>query len=247
MDRRAFLAAAGALAIAPSQLFAKDVRCKAILFDGFPIFDPRPVFSAAERLFPGKGDALSALWKSRQFEYTWLRSLMGRYEEFPDVIRDALRFAARTLKLDLGKSQEDELVEAYFRLKAWPDVLPALEKFKAAGIRMGFLSNFSEKMLSENIANSHLEGYFDMLLSTDRVKAFKPDPRAYEMGEKELKLDRREIVFVAFAGWDVAGAKSFGYPTFWANRGHFPEEMLGLHADATGALSDLERFAGLAG
>ena len=245
MDRRTFLAATGALAIAPSQLFAKDIRCKAVLFDGFPIFDPRPVFSTAEKLFPGKGAELSALWKSRQFEYTWLRTLMGRYEEFPDVIREALRFAARSLKLDLGKAQENELVEAYFRLKAWPDVLPTLEKFKAAGIRMGFLSNFSEKMLSANIANSRLEGYFGMLLSTDRVKAFKPDPRAYEMGEKALKLPRQEIVFVAFAGWDVAGAKSFGYPTFWANRGHFPAEELGLHADATGTLADLEKFAGV--
>ncbi len=247
MNRRDFIrtgVAGLALAGIPAVLSGDRERgwCRAIAFDGFPIFDPRPVFSLTEELFPGRGNELSALWRSRQFEYTWLRTLTGRYADFPSVTRDALLFATKSLKLELKPDQQERLLGSYFQLKAWPDVLPAVRQLREAGIKLGFLSNFSGEMLAANITNSGLDGYFDELLSTDRVRAFKPDPRAYQMGIDVFKLKRDQLVFAAFAGWDAAGAKSFGYPTFWVNRQNAIEEELDSHPDGSGTLSDLVKF-----
>jgi 2-haloacid dehalogenase len=116
---------------------------------------------------------------------------------------------------------------------------------KGAGIRLAFLSNMTSKLLDAGIRNSGLEGLFDHVLSTDRVRTFKPDPRAYQMALDAFMLQREEILFVAFAGWDAAGAKWFGYPTFWVNRLGLPAEELGVVADGVGRdLDELVRFAG---
>ena len=216
---------------------------KAIAFDAFPIFDPRPIFKLAETLFPGKGAELSNAWRVRQFEYQWLRALGGHYADFWQTTEDALVFAAKTLQLDLTADKRDQLMQAYLQLNAWPDVPAALKRLKEAGIRLAFLSNMTRKMLETNMRHAGLDGLFEHILSTDQVRSYKPDPKAYEMGVKALGLKRAEIVFAPFAGWDVAGAKWYGYPTFWVNRlGSAPEE-LGVTADASGpGLDDLVRF-----
>jgi 2-haloacid dehalogenase len=114
---------------------------------------------------------------------------------------------------------------------------------KAAGIRMAFLANLTETMLDAVVKNSGLEGFFEPHLSTDRVEAFKPDPRAYQMGPDAFKLPKEQIVFAAFAGWDAAGAKWFGYPTFWVNRSNAPVEQLGVVPDGVGSgMADLVKF-----
>src|SRR5262249_48811598 len=154
--------------------------------------------------------------------------LSHRYTDFWKVTEDSLLFAAKTLRLDLNPEKRNRLMNAYLELKAWPDVAPTLRAFKATGVRLAFLSNFTPKMLEAGIRNSDLEGVFETLLSTDRVKTYKPDPRAYQMGMDAFKLKREEILFVAFAGWDAAGAKWFGYPTFWLNRLRVPEEEFGV-------------------
>lgn len=168
---------------------------------------------------------------------------MGRYVDFPTTTRDALVFAAKSLKLELSPATQQRLLDGYSQLKAWPDVVPALQDLKRAGLRLGFLSNFSHDMLTANIKSAGLEGTFDQVLSTDRVKAFKPDPRAYQLGVDAFGLGREEIVFAAFAGWDAAGAKSFGFRTFWVNRQNGVEEELQVHPDASGSMADLVRFA----
>jgi 2-haloacid dehalogenase len=244
------LAAGGALAAAamlPARrtTAADRPKIKAIAFDGFPIIDPRPVFARAETLFPGKGMALSNAWRSRQFEYTWLRTLGGKYADFWQVSEEALTFAAKTLQLEMSADQRDQLMQTYLTLQAWPDVAPALKQLKDAGIRLTFLSNFTARMLDAAVRNSGLDGLLEEHLSTDRVRAFKPDPRAYQMGIDAFGVKTEEIVFAAFAGWDVAGAKWFGYPTFWVNRLNAPVEELGVVPDATGtSLADLVRFVG---
>lgn len=249
--RREFLislgktAAAGitAGAIYPAESAAHPAQAKAILFDAFPIFDPRPVFALAEELFPGKGAELNTAWRTRQFEYTWLRNSMGDYKDFWQVTQDALVFAAASLKLDLTQEKRDRLMDGYLQLRAYPDVLDSLKKLRRAGLKLAFLSNFTVKMLQAGINNSGLYGMFEYLLSTDAVQAFKPDPRAYQMGLDALKLKRHEIVFAAFAGWDAVGAKKFGYPVFWVNRANQPSEQLGVAPDGTGtSLADLVRF-----
>ena len=253
VDRREFLfvtggLATGLLASASSTQAAANTgaKLKAIAFDAFPIFDPRPVFALAEKLFPGRGAELSNAWRTRQFEYQWLRALSGHYADFRQVTEDALVFSAKLLKLDLAPEARRQLMDAYLELKAWPDALPALKSLKSAGYRMAFLSNATAQILDAGIKNAGLEGLFEHVLSTDRIRTYKPDPRAYQMGIDAFKLKREEILFVAFGGWDAAGAKSFGYPTFWVNRLNLPAEELGVMADGSGQnLTDLVSFLNL--
>ena len=222
---------------------ASRPRIKAIAFDAFPVFDPRPIFALAEQHFPGKGAQLSALWRTKQFDYQWLRALAGQYVDFWQTTEEALVFSATSLKLDLTPAKRADLMNAYLTLKAWPDALPALRSLEGAGMRMAFLSNFTPKMLDAAVRSAGLEGVFEDHLSTDRVRSYKPDPRAYQLGVDAFGLRREEIAFVASAGWDAAGAKWFGYPTIWINRMHLAAEALGVAPDATGStLDDLVAF-----
>jgi 2-haloacid dehalogenase len=250
MNRRKFVALAAAGAAVGSVVAATDpvlaagaASIKAIAFDGFPIIDPRPVFAKAEEIFPGKGSELSNAWNRRQFEYTWLRTMGGHYTDFWQVTQESLEFAAKTLKIDLSAGQRDQLMQTYLRLNVWPDVVPALQTLRAAGIRMAFLSNLTNTMLDAVVKHSGLDGFFEDHLSTDKVRAFKPDPRAYQMGVDAFGLRKEEIAFAAFGGWDAAGAKWFGYPTFWVNRMNVPVEELGVTPDGIGSsLVDLVKF-----
>jgi 2-haloacid dehalogenase len=249
VNRREFIEIAASTValpgIATSASSAETSRpaIKAIAFDGFPIFDPRPIFALAEELFPGQGTELSNAWRTRQFEYTWLRTLTQRYRDFLGVIEDALVFAAKLLNLNMTDEKRRALVEGYLRMKTWPDVLPALSKLKESGIRLAFLNNFSPLMLESNIRNAGLEGFFEHKLSTDAVRVYKPHPLAYQMGIDAFGLKREEILFAAFAGWDASGAKLFGYPTFWVNRQRQPIEQLDAVPDGEGAsMNDLLSF-----
>ena len=237
---------AGALFAAAREGSARPGRSvKAVVFDAFPVLDPSPIFALAEQLFPGKGAALTDAWRTRQFEYTWLRTMSRRYVDFWHVTEDALVFAANMLKLNLTSNQRVRLMDAYLSIRCWPDAPAALRSLKDKGIPLAFLSNLTTEMLEAGIRNSRLEQVFDHVLSTDRVAAFKPDPRAYQMGVDAFGLRREEILFVAFAGWDAAGAKAFGYPTFWVNRQNQPAEELGVEANYVGAgLDDLVQYIG---
>jgi 2-haloacid dehalogenase len=253
ISRREFVAlAAGSVAISPVGWVHASSRAgrspaprfRAAAFDAFAVFDPRSVFRLADEMFPGTG--LSDEWRTRQFEYSWLRVAARQYVDFWHVTEDALAFAARKLKLDVDAATRSALMGAFLELKAWPDVLPALNMLRDAGLRLAFLSNFTPSMLHANIETAGLAGMFEDVVSTDRSRTYKPDPRAYRLGVDALRATREEILFVAFAGWDAAGAKMFGYPTFWVNRQRFPAEELGVLPDGSGeTLSDLVDFLGI--
>jgi 2-haloacid dehalogenase len=228
---------------APLDAAERSAQMRAVAFDAFPIFDPRPIFALVEEVFPGRGAELSKSWRTRQFEYTWLRTVAGRYADFWQVTEDALVFAAKELKVDLDSQRRTRLMNGYLDLRPWPDVPKALNSLRAAGVRMAFLSNFTTRMLEAGIKNSGLEGIFEHILSTDSVKQFKPAPRAYQMAVDAFGLKPDAIAFVAFAGWDAAGAKLFGYPTFWMNRQKSQMEELGATPDRTGeSMNDLIEF-----
>lgn len=239
IHRRSFLSSTlglAALAALPTTLKAAVApQPRAVLFDAFPVFDPRPVAELARQMFPDQGETLAELWRTRQFEYTWLRTLSGQYRDFWDVTRDALRFSCRSLNLDLSSADEGRLMGAYLQLKPWPDAPDALRRLKRAGLKLGFLSNFTAGMLQANIHGNGLDDVFDAVLSTDQAGAFKPDPRAYRLGTDAFGFSKQEMVFAAFAGWDAAGAAAFGYPTFWVNRLKQPTEGLETAADASGS------------
>lgn len=252
MDRRQFvsLAAASTLAWqisterADAAVQAKTrVGIRAIAFDGFPIFDPRPVAALAESLFPGKGPAIMSAWRTRQFDYQWLRALSGQYADFLAATEASLIFASKQLQLDLTVDKRQQLMAAWSDLPVWPDVPDAVKALRKAGLRLTFLSNMTASMLHDGLKRAGLEAMFDAVLSTDQIRSYKPAPAAYQMAIDALRLRREEILFVAFAGWDVAGAKWFGYPTFWVNRLGSPMEELGVAADASGAgLDSLVRY-----
>jgi 2-haloacid dehalogenase len=250
-SRRRFLAGMGAglavgfLSRPVAGMMIPSAGIKAVAFDGFAIFDPRPIFGLAESLFPGKGAALSEAWRARQFEYTWLRNSMERYVDFWQVTRDALTYAAAQVHVDMSAGQSQKIMDGYLAMKPWPDVVPVLTTLRKRQVRLALLSNLTLAMMQSCVKASQLEGVFEFMLSTDGVKAFKPAPLSYEMGIEAFRLRRDEIAFAAFAGWDAAGAKGFGYRTYWANRLRLPAEELGVEADATFAdLTGLPEFVG---
>ena len=252
MDRRKFIhlttGAVAAQLASPAIAAAVDPKeqagtIRAVAFDAFTIFDPRSVAARAEELFPGKGAELMEAWRSRQFEYTWLRTMAGQYADFWTVTEEALRFGVRKVGLEADSAKIASVMGAYLELKAWPEAAEILGKFQEAGLKLALLSNFSDKMLQAGVKNSGLSAVFDHALSTDRARAFKPDPRAYSLGTDAFGLRREQIVFAAAAGWDAAGAKWFGYPTVWLNRGNAPVEELGPKPDVSGkTLMDLAAF-----
>jgi 2-haloacid dehalogenase len=252
VDRRVFMQQVGAglagAALAQTRLLAASpavhkATVKAVAFDAFPIFDPRPIAASAEEIFPARGSELMNLWRTRQFEYSWLRTLAHDYVDFWRVTEDVLQFAASSLGLELTVAGREELMNGYLRLRAWPDVAENLAELRQSGVRLVLLSNFTPAMLQACIKTSALDGVFEHVLSTDTARTYKPDPRAYQLGVDALRLPRQQIVFAAFAGWDAAGAKRFGYPAFWVNRAQARPEVLGAEPDAAGqSLRELVAF-----
>ena len=210
-------------------------KIKAIAFDAFAIFDPGPIFKTVEELFPNNGKQLIQSWQYKQFSYQWLRLLGNKYKNFWDVTREAL--AATFLQFGINDTQKEQdlIIAKYDAMNAWPDVIPALQKIKKETIKICFLSNMTAEMLHRGIENANLKEYFDFVISTDEAQTYKPSPKAYQMGVETLKLRKEEILYVPFAGWDMAGAKWFGYPTFWLNRMNALSENLGVQEDGQGA------------
>ena len=183
----------------------------------------------AGRALTSDPQALSLLWRQKQLEYTWLRTLMGRYEDFWAVTEAALRFALGRLGIVAGDEAVARLMEAYLSLATFPDVAGALSAM--AGTPLGILSNGSPRMLEAAVRSSGLGGTFRHVLSVDAVKAYKPSPVVYELGPRAFGLPAGDILFVSSNAWDVAGAKAFGYRTCWCNRLASPMDRLGVSPD----------------
>jgi 2-haloacid dehalogenase len=199
----------------------------ALVFDAYgTLFDVHSVQARAESLWPGKGAALSQLWRAKQLEYTWQRSLMHRYAPFSQVTEEALLFACESLKLSVQESEKRSLLEEYKRLALFPEVKGAMSKFK---VKRAILSNGSPDMLDPLVAQSGLR--FDAVLSVDTLQVYKPDPAVYELAVKRLQTPKQDIGFVSSNGWDAAGAKSFGFRVWWINRGGAPVDRLGFRPD----------------
>lgn len=229
--------------ISKGKIYFPNTGIKAIAFDAFAVFDPRPVFEKAKQLFGEKGPAIVNQWRISQFEYTWLRTVAGQYKNFWEVTKDALSFATRKNNIQILKTQEKQIMEQYLQLDIWPDVRTALEALSEKGIRLSFLSNMTNEMLLQSMKHSRIDHYFEKVISTDSEETYKPDAKAYELGYNVLKLKKQEILFVAFAGWDACGAKWFGYPTFWMNRMNAAAEELEVYPDATGiGMTELLHF-----
>lgn len=214
------------------------------MFDAYgTLFDPHAVQAECEQLFPGAGAELSRLWRTKQLEYSWLRSLINRYEDFWQVTEAALRFACASLRLSCRTEQHEKLMQEYLQLKAYPDVREALAALK--GRPLFILSNGSPQMLRVLVENSGLGPAFSGILSVDAVKTYKPSARVYELAVKETGLAKADIGFVSSNSWDIAGAATFGFRTFWVNRSGTIEDELGVRPEGT--LKSLAELPALCG
>ncbi len=215
---------------------------KALVFDAYgTLFDVHSVTRLADSLFPGRGPALSQAWRTKQLEYTWLRSLMGRYDDFSTVTADSLDWALESLGLAAAPEARASLIRAYRTLAMFPEVRGALERL--GGQRtLAILSNGHPDMLDAVVDHNELRVFFgERVLSVHEAGVFKPDPRVYAIVTAQLGLPAEAVGFVSSNGWDAAGAKSFGFRAFWVNRGAAPVERLGSPPDAV-----VDDLAGLA-
>ena len=207
-------------------------QIKAWVFDAYgTLLDPFSVQRKGESMFPGQGEALSRLWRSRQLEYTWLRALMNHYADFWQVTREALVYACRSLGLRCEVAQQDELMQEYLQLETYPDVTVGLEAL--LGQRLAILSNGSPRMLEAVFEHAGLKMAFATLISVDKVRTYKPNPAVYQLAVEALKLKKSEIGFVSANYWDVVGAGAFGFPAFWLNRSEATPDELGIAPEAT--------------
>jgi 2-haloacid dehalogenase len=200
---------------------------EALVFDAYgTLYDVHSVMTRCESCWPGKGAQLSQLWRAKQLEYTWQRSLMRRYVPFSTVTREALAYACAALGLQLSVAQMEGLMGEYLRLATYPDVAHSLQSLK---MKCAILSNGSPDMLLPLVEHSGLK--LDAVLSVDEVKIFKPAPQVYELAVQKLAVPKDRIGFVSSNCWDALGAKSYGFTVYWINRAAAPVDRLGFQPD----------------
>lgn len=220
------------------------MKSLALVFDAYgTLFDVHSVIVLCERFWVGQGAAVSQLWRAKQLEYTWQRSLMQRYLDFSKVTAAGLRYACAALGLSLSDAQEAALMQQYLRLSLYPEAVPALESLR--GRKLAILSNGSPDMLEPLVANSGIGAMLDAVLSVAEVRVFKPDPRVYQLAVDRLGVPIEAIGFVSSNCWDACGAKSFGFRTYWINRAGAPLDALDVTPDHSIArLTDLAALVG---
>jgi 2-haloacid dehalogenase len=206
-------------------------RLGAIAFDAYgTLLDFTSVSSRLRTLDPETKKKFILVWRSKQLEYTWLRTLMKKYVDFQRVSEDALRYTIRITGLE-EKSFESVINELEM-LRCFPDVPVALEKLKQKSMRMVILSNGTKGMLNSAIEMNGLQDYFEEVLSVDQVKVYKPDHLVYGLASKYFALEPKSILFVSSNSWDIAGGSSFGFKTVWCNRAGTIFDELGYRPDA---------------
>ena len=203
---------------------------RALAFDAYgTVFDVHSVVTLAETMFPGKGKELSQLWRSKQIEYMFLRTIMGRYIPHDQNTEAGLTYSMKYLGLPGGASERKALMDAYEKLSPFDDARKTLPKLN--GIKKAILSVGTPSLLTNLVGNAGLASQFDALLSVDEVKVYKPHPRTYQLATDKFNLQRHEIGFVTSNYFDVAGAKAFGFQVIWINRNSALPDELGLLPD----------------
>jgi 2-haloacid dehalogenase len=193
------------------------VPIKAIVFDAYgTLFDIQSVAAVTEQAFPGYGEIITQIWRIKQLEYTWLRSLMRRYEDFSVVTRESLAYTLRVLGLNSDARAFERIMEKYLHLDLYPDALLTLEALR--GRKLAILSNGSPGMLNALVRNSGIDRLLDATISVDAKKIFKPGPDAYTLIESTLAVAPADVLFVSSNPWDACGAKAFGLNVAWIER-----------------------------
>ncbi len=192
---------------------------KGLIFDAYgTLYDVQSVHAKTEQLCPGRGDLITQIWRLKQLEYTWLQTALGEYRDFGFITEASLIFALRAAGVEA--SLVKPLLDKYLDLDPFPEAKDALDALKRrGGCRLAILSNGSTAMLSALVKNSGLDAFLDATISVDGARKFKPHPECYALVEKRLGLKREEVLFVSSNGFDVCGAKHFGFKVAWIRRG----------------------------
>lgn len=216
---------------------------KACIFDAYgTLFNVHAAAAKCRDDLGDKADALSHIWRQKQLEYTWLRSLMRDYKDFWSVTQDGLDYAMAAVKID-NPALRQKLLSLYMELDAYPEVPEMLSTLKKTGFKTAILSNGSPEMLDAAVKSAKLSSVLDQVHSVEDIGVFKPDPRVYQMSVDKFYIQPQEICFVSSNAWDVAGAAYFGFQVVWVNRFNQPPE--GLSGKPKAILSSLESLPDL--
>ncbi len=188
------------------------------VFDAYgTLFDVHSAASRYKERLGQHAQAISTIWRTKQLEYTWLRSLMHCYVDFWEVTQDALDYTLEFQGIDDNSLRKD-LLKSYFELSCYPEVPETLSKIKQMGLGTAILSNGSPKMLEAGVTKSNLGKVMDSIISVDTIEIFKPSPKVYQLATDQLGCKPEEILFFSSNAWDVSGAATFGFKTVWVNR-----------------------------
>ncbi len=218
----------------------------ACVFDAYgTLFDVHSAVGRSREALGDKADGVSALWRQKQLEYTWLRSLMGAYVDFWQVTGDGLDFALAANEVD-DPDLRQRLMDLYLSLDAYPDVKDALDRLRQGGKKTAILSNGAPTMLQAAVRSADLGVRLDATLSVDELRIFKPDARVYRLAVDRLGVEAGRICFVSTNAWDACGAAHFGFNVAWLNRfGQKPERLPGAPAAVIATLAELPGLLGL--
>jgi len=216
---------------------------KACVFDAYgTLFDVHSAVGKHRERLGDIADQLSSVWRTKQLEYTWLRSLMRRHADFWQVTQDALDFAFDMYAVNDSDLKKD-LMDAYLHLDCYPEVRDALSELITRGFEIAILSNGTPTMLEAAVENSRLETMIPQIYSVEKAGVFKPDPRVYQIAVDEFNVKPEEIVFQSSNAWDASGAAAFGFKVAWINRfGQSPERLPGKPDIEITSLSELPKL-----
>ncbi len=219
---------------------------RACVFDAYgTMFDVNSAAAQEKDALGDKWQPLAEMWRTKQLQYTWLRSLMGRHADFWQVTGEALDYAMASLKI-ADPALRERLMSLYLTLKSYPEVKATLEKLKAGGMKTAILSNGSPKMLAAATANSGIAGLLDAVLSVEEVGVFKVHPSVYALAPQRFGIERNQVCFLSSNGWDAHAAKAYGFHVVWCNRfGQSPECMPDVPDGQITTLAELPDILGL--
>lgn len=193
------------------------MKIEAVVFDAYgTLYDVQSVATVTEESYPGYGSAITQIWRIKQLEYTWLRSLMQRYESFWNVTRESLQFTLDGLGLEYSETAFRKIMDKYLWLDLYPDAKQTLADL--SGLKLAILSNGSQEMLDALVKNTGIDTALQATISIESKQIFKPSPRTYDLIGEKLGVKPANVLFVSSNGFDACGAKSYGLNVAWIER-----------------------------
>ena len=190
---------------------------KAIIFDAYgTLFNVNSAAEKCKNKIGDKWEPFANYWRTIQLEYTWLRSLMNRHQDFWKVTEDSLDKSMKVFQINM--SMKNELLDLYKVLSTFPEVKETLKKLKEKKYKLAILSNGTPSLLKELVSGNNLENIFDDVMSVEEVKKYKPHPDVYNLPIKKYQIEKNQFVYLSANTWDVSAAGNFGFNSVWVNR-----------------------------